>query len=160
MSFKHFDAPLLVVPDAEASAKYRRPMYRVTDAFSFYIGPKKDANWVHGPNGFLTDGASVPKWLHWLIKPWGKHGQAAVVHDVLCEIPYVFTETGPEIISYNTAHKIFKQALQVTGNSKAKVFVMYWAVRTYFFFKGYKVDIKLAHANQTLLSNHVATNAT
>lgn len=155
MSFTKFDAPLMVVYDPLASTTYKKPLYRVTTPFSFYIGAKEDQKWVHVPEGYLTDGASVPKWLHWLIKPWGKHGQAAVVHDILCEIPYIQTAEGARIVSYNRIHKIFKEALQVTGNSKLKCFAMYWAVRAYFFFNGYKVDLSVAKTNQSLLRDRV-----
>lgn len=155
MSFKRFDAPLHVIPDEEASLKYGRPMYRVDQAFSFYTGDLKDDAWVHVPKGFLTDGASVPKAFHWLIKPWGRHGQAAVVHDLLCQIPFLHTTTGNQLITFNRTHKIFKEALEVTGNNRVKVFVMYWAVRSYFFFKGYKVDTKLERANLVTVKEHL-----
>lgn len=149
--FTKFDAELNVVRDEEATKHYGKPMYRVTEAFSFYVGAKEDQTWVYIPVGFLTDGATIPSWLHWLIKPWGKHGQAAVVHDMLCDVPYLHTPEGPKLISFNRVHKVFKEALKVSGNSDLKVFAMYWAVRTYFFFKGYKVNLRKSSHNQVTL---------
>lgn len=35
------------------------------------------------PEGFRTDGASVPRLFWNLIPPWGRYGAAAVVHDYL-----------------------------------------------------------------------------
>ena len=35
------------------------------------------------PMNFYTDFASVPKWLHWFIKPQGRHSRASVLHDYL-----------------------------------------------------------------------------
>lgn len=35
------------------------------------------------PAGFITDYASVPACLRWLMSQTGKHGKAAVVHDYL-----------------------------------------------------------------------------
>lgn len=35
------------------------------------------------PTNFYTDFASVPKFLHWLIKPQGRHSRASVLHDFL-----------------------------------------------------------------------------
>lgn len=37
------------------------------------------------PKGYLTDGATVPRLFWSFIPPWGKYGQACVVHDFLCE---------------------------------------------------------------------------
>lgn len=35
------------------------------------------------PRGFITDGASVPRWLWWLFPPIDRYFTAALVHDYL-----------------------------------------------------------------------------
>jgi hypothetical protein len=35
------------------------------------------------PAGFVTDLASLPAFLRWWTDPWGRHGHAAIVHDLL-----------------------------------------------------------------------------
>src|SRR4051812_33768138 len=36
------------------------------------------------PAGFVTDFASVPQFMYWLIPSYGQYTNAAVVHDYLC----------------------------------------------------------------------------
>lgn len=84
-SFTRFNAPLNVVPDKEASRILKDDYYMVNDGFVYYIGEKDSSFYVRVDHGFLSDGASVPRPFRWLIPRWGKHGQAAVLHDKLCE---------------------------------------------------------------------------
>ena len=35
------------------------------------------------PQGFITDFASIPRPLWWLLPRWGKYGPAAILHDYL-----------------------------------------------------------------------------
>src|SRR5690242_3006060 len=37
------------------------------------------------PVDFLTDLASVPRWLTWLVPRYGEYTRAAVIHDCLCQ---------------------------------------------------------------------------
>lgn len=70
-----------------------RPIYAIHgkegNGFIFYIGYEGSTLWVHIPEGFLTDGASIPSGIRWMVP---KHIQelalkAAAVHDKLCEDP-------------------------------------------------------------------------
>lgn len=133
--FNRFTQPLETEHDHIASMKHGKEMHKVLRAFSFYVGERENNEWVYIPEGFLTDGASVPKWLHWVIPPWGKHGQAAVVHDMLCQIPVLHTPDGMVQINDSRVNDIFKEALVVSGNGRIKVFAMYWAVKAYFLFR-------------------------
>jgi Protein of unknown function (DUF1353) len=51
----------------------------------FYI--TKSLEWspppIHVPSGFLSDLASIPKFLHNVAKPTERHAHAAIVHDYL-----------------------------------------------------------------------------
>lgn len=46
-----------------------------------WTGTKGDTFVV--PTGFVTDFASVPRFLHWLVSPYGAYTRAAVLHDWL-----------------------------------------------------------------------------
>lgn len=81
-SFTRFDAPLNVVFSEEASRILKDEYHVVKEGFTYYLD---DQRFVRVEKGFLSDGASIPKWLSWLIPRWGKHGQAAVLHDKLCD---------------------------------------------------------------------------
>lgn len=83
-SFTEFSAPLLIKYDLAASERNGGDRWDVTQSFDFYTGPKENGEVITIPQGFVTDGATVPRLFWGLIPPWGKYGQAAVVHDYLC----------------------------------------------------------------------------
>jgi len=60
---------------------------------------------VKVPEGFVTDGASVPRLLWWLFPPTGRYFTAAVVHDWLLERGTPWKE----------ANRIFYRALKEQG---------------------------------------------
>jgi len=39
--------------------------------------------WVEVPDGFVTDGPSIPRWVRWLIPARGRQWEASVAHDYL-----------------------------------------------------------------------------
>lgn len=84
-SFTRFDARLCTVYDTEASHILGRDYWRVTQGFRYYIGSKDSGRYVDVPTGFLTDGASIPRVFWSILPPWGEYGQAAALHDYLCE---------------------------------------------------------------------------
>lgn len=60
---------------------------------------------VKVPEGFVTDGASVPRLLWWLFPPTGRYFTAAVVHD------WLLTQGMP----WKEANRIFYCALKEQG---------------------------------------------
>lgn len=75
---------------------------------------------VHVEKGFVTDFASVPKFLHWLIGPVEKHGRAAVLHD------YLYRK---KLCSRVVADAVFLEAMGVLGVGRLKRWTMFVAVR-------------------------------
>lgn len=91
------------------------------------------------PVGFTTDFATVPRFLHWLILPYGAYTRAAVLHDWLLT----------ELAAWHRAHQaghipadlasppansrdtdgIFRRVMQDLGVPWAKRWVMWAAVR-------------------------------
>lgn len=84
-SFTQFSAELHTVKASDTTG-YLDGDYRFIDpGFEFYLSEANPAEKVIIPRGYLSDGASIPWFIRWALKPWGTYGQCAVVHDKLCE---------------------------------------------------------------------------
>lgn len=114
-SFTEFSAPLRIQYDKEASEALGADHWRVTESFRYFIGGKDTQQWVTVPAGYLTDGASVPRPLWSVIPPWGAYGQAAVVHDLLCEYLSIVDHGKPTAITRKRCDEIFDEAMIVLG---------------------------------------------
>jgi hypothetical protein len=114
-SFTEFSAPLRIQYDKDASAVLGHDHWRVTESFRYSIGGKDTQQWVTVPAGYLTDGASVPRIFWSLIPPWGAYGQAAVVHDLLCEYLSIVDHGKPKAITRQRCDEIFSEAMTVLG---------------------------------------------
>jgi hypothetical protein len=110
-AFTAFTAPLNIQYDAHASAALGADHWRVTEGFQYFIGSRRE--WITVPAGYLTDGASVPRVFWSLLPPWGAYGQAAVVHDLLCEYLSVVEQGKPKPITRARADEIFDEAMRV-----------------------------------------------
>lgn len=84
-SFTRFTAESCLEIDDQASRILGKNYWRVTKAFRYYIGSEGSNRYVDVPTCFLTDGASVPVYLRWLIPALGEYSQATTLHDYLCE---------------------------------------------------------------------------
>ena len=89
--------PLIVFDPAtgigQEKTREGRRLHRVKGAegngFYFHVGFNGSGLAVHVPEGFVTDGPSIPGWCRWLV-PKAAREQAmksAAVHDRLCEDP-------------------------------------------------------------------------
>lgn len=123
-----FDRPLTTQYDALASALLGADHWRVTAPFTYLI---TDTQSVSIPAGYLTDGASVPKVFWNIIPPWGKYGQAAVVHDLLCEYLTVLEDGHPVAISRAYCDSVLNQAMQALGVPDYQRLAIYWSVCAY-----------------------------
>lgn len=112
-SFTRFSAPLLIQHDPLASAVLGEDYWRVAKSFRYDIGFEGSQRWVTVPAGYLTDGASVPRIAWSIIPPWGSYGQAAVLHDLLCEYLTVIENGLPVPITRAEADAIFLEAMTV-----------------------------------------------
>jgi len=111
--------------------------WRVLEGFRYYIGDKECSLYVYIPAGYLTDGASVPRLFHNVVGPWGKHGQAAIVHDYLCEyltftkeilIDGIVITKVKHSITRAECDKIFLEAMTVLEVPTLRKNIMYRAV--------------------------------
>jgi hypothetical protein len=111
--FTKFDVPLLIQFDSAASAALGADHWRVAREFRYMIGSEDSQQWVTVPAGYLTDGASVPRIFWSLLPPWGANGQAAVVHDLLCEYLQIMDHGRMVSITRERADQIFIEAMRV-----------------------------------------------
>lgn len=130
-SFTDFSAPLGIQYDAEASLALGKDHWRVLNSFRFYIGSPESGKVVYVPAGYLTDGASVPQLFWNIIPPWGSYGQAAVVHDILCEYLSITKDGQPQPITRARCDAILLEAMEALGVPKAKRWAIYLAVCAY-----------------------------
>jgi len=128
---KSFTAPLDIRYDAQSSKILGADHWRVITPFRYYLGDKYSEQWVTVPAGYLTDGASVPQLVWNLIPPWGSYGQAAVVHDLLCE--YLAIVVAGELVSITRERcdEILYESMGVLGVQEWKCWVIYQGVSMY-----------------------------
>lgn len=110
-----FTEPLDIRYDPAASKILGADHWRVISPFRYYLGEKYSEQWVMIPAGYLTDGASVPRLLWNMIPPWGSYGQAAVVHDYLCENLQIMVAGKSTPITRTRCDEILNEAMQVLG---------------------------------------------
>lgn len=109
-----FTAPLAVSP---VDDKF---WVLLTDNFSFDVGAEGSGDQVRVPYGFTTDFASTPSILWGIMGgPWGKHGNAAVIHDWL-----YYSEQRPK----HEADNIFYEGMKVMGVPPVRAWMMWKAV--------------------------------
>lgn len=130
-SFTRFSAALQVQYDEDASEILGADHWRVCQPFRFYLGGKDTDRWVYVPAGYLTDGASVPRACWSLIPPWGSYGQAAVVHDIVCEYLSITVDGKPHSVTRTECDEILLEAMTVLGVPEAQRNAIYGAVSLY-----------------------------
>jgi len=71
-----FTEPLIV-------KKISKRMWEVDRGFNYHVGVEDSKEFVHVPEGFPTDFASIPRPFWIIFPPDGQYTQAAVLHDYL-----------------------------------------------------------------------------
>ncbi len=114
----------IVLVPKELKEKSRR-IAAVAQPFGFVCKLSKHERLaVITPAGYVTDFASIPKQVQFLISPFGKHAEAAVVHDWL----YTLGTRG-DAKNRKIADKAFVRALRLLDVHWLKRQIMYWGVR-------------------------------
>ncbi len=113
-----FTSPLIVSPLKDG----RR--WQLRKSFTYHFGSQHSRFIIRVPKGFITDFASVPRFLWGWIPYWGKWGKASVIHDYLYQTHQV---------ERSIADAIFYEAMLVEGTKKWKARLMYRAVRLFGF---------------------------
>lgn len=79
--------------------------------------------------GYVTDFASVPRWLWSLFPPIGKYNRAALVHDYLYDLQYRQKELGEKAARKFADEQFLYLANKVNAEGKVCNYVMYLMVR-------------------------------
>lgn len=129
--FTRYIAETNVVPSSFASKRLGRNYSIVLEGFEYYVGHESDGVIITISPGYITDGATIPRPLRKYIPAWGKYGQAAIVHDYLCEHLEVSVHGVPTSISRRQCDLIFLEAMGVLGVPWYQRIFFYTAVRFY-----------------------------
>lgn len=143
-SFKQFTGASDVQYSIIAAETLDKDYWLVTKAFTYYVDYNTKKLRVDVPLGFLTDGASVPKLFWNIIPPWGRYGQAAIVHDWLCENLYFLDENDQKVpITRKECDLTLYEAMHVLGVPPSTGKMIYCAVSAYrMTFGTSKVNVK------------------
>ena len=130
IDLKAFDSDLGIEYSKYASDMMKTDLWIVKKGFVFYLDETRTKT-VTVPKGYLTDGASVPRVFWSFIPPWGSYGQAAVLHDYLCE--YLSYMDGDKYVSLTRREvdNILLQAMSDLQVPKLTRVTIWAAVRIY-----------------------------
>jgi len=120
-----FTTPLVVSPLPDGRH------WKLVFQFCYDVGNKDSGDRITVPVGFITDFASSPPPIWWLIPPWGKYGKAAVIHDYLYQLG---------IRTRKEADDIFRESMLVLGVAPWRVSLMYWGVRIFGWLAWHRVE--------------------
>lgn len=101
-----------------------RRIAAIAQPFGFVAKIGKERLAVIAPAGYVTDFASIPWYASWIINPFGRHAEAAVIHDWL----YTLGKPG-DAKNRLVADKAFVRALRLLEVGWLKRIVMYFFVR-------------------------------
>lgn len=127
-AFPHFDGPLDTRYDREASARLGKDHWRNLGRFRLMLSPRQ---WVDVPAGILSDGGTIPRLMQNVVSPWGKLGQAYVMHDQLCEYLSLTVDGKPVPITRTRCDELLYVAMQVLGATPAELAKVRAAVDLY-----------------------------
>ena len=130
VTFGNFKTQLGIVYSNHASSALEKDLWVVKKEFHYHIDG--DVNKIIiVPRGFLTDGATVPRVFWNIVPPWGRYGQAVVLHDYLCEYQGFWNYGVWESLTRAQIDKIFDIAMGELGVNSFTRKLMYRSVRAY-----------------------------
>lgn len=136
--FTRFDAQASVSYSEEATKLLGKTHWVLTNDFTYHVGKLPSDLVAFVPRGFITDGASVPRVFWSFFPPWGPYGQAAILHDYLCNYLCLFENGKKKYITRKQCDDIFLEAMDVLGVGKLARFLIHKAVRANSTFLGIK----------------------
>lgn len=85
--------------------------WKLIDPIRFEAGAEGSGRWIEVPAGFVTDGATIPPALRFVLAVWGSYGRAAALHDYLYSILRAGNLTGcAPVTGADTLHPAFEAA--------------------------------------------------
>lgn len=88
-TFTRFSAEEQLRYDKVASVLNNKDIWDTIPGFRYYIGVENSTRYVDVETNFKTDGATIPRWLWWLLPPIGEYTQCTTLHDKLCTTYYI-----------------------------------------------------------------------
>lgn len=95
--------------------------WKLNKRLMYWSGPV--TGFVVVPTNFITDFASVPRFLWPLIPPTGRYTRAAVLHD------YLYSKGCKYDFERWMCDELLFQACQALGAKKWRCYAIYWGVR-------------------------------
>lgn len=83
-TFTQFDGEERLVYLTLLSKLNNRDLWGIKPGYRYYIGYKGSDEYVDVEDGFVTDGATIPRFLWSILPPIGEYTQATTLHDKLC----------------------------------------------------------------------------
>jgi hypothetical protein len=128
-TFTGFSAIEQLQYDKLASAMYGKDIWDLIPGFRYYIGSVDSGKYVDVETGFKTDGATIPRFLWWILPPMGEYSQACTLHDKLCQtykVIQVINGIPTEVaITRKEVDRILKESMDVLEVKPwKKVFIM------------------------------------
>lgn len=134
-TFTRFSAKEQLRFNKAASVLYGKGIWDTLPGFRYYIGSEGSNEYVDVETGFLTDGATIPRFLWWLLPPVDEYSQATTLHDKLCRtytITRVVNGIATEVkISRKRIDEILKEAMEVLEVTPWKKEAIMLGVNTY-----------------------------
>lgn len=93
-TFTRFSAEEQLRYDKVASVLNNKDIWDTIPGFRYYIGEENSTRYVDVETNFKTDGATIPRFLWWLLPPIGEYTQCTTLHDKLCTTYYIIENVG------------------------------------------------------------------
>lgn len=87
--FTRFSAEEQLVYQRTLSHAVGKALFAALPGYRYYIGSESSGRWVDVETGFITDGATIPRALWWLLPPIEEYTQCTTLHDKLCTTYFV-----------------------------------------------------------------------
>lgn len=105
--------------------------WQLNRPFTYRIGSRYSRHFVSVSKGFVTDWASIPKFIFWLLPWWAKFQKGAVLHDWLYKVKYIMGKP----ITRKQADDVFLEAMLIDfrnhKSGKVVAFTEHLAVRLF-----------------------------
>ncbi len=106
-----------------AQLESNKKLWVVNKAFDYHVGSEESKEVISIPVGYVTDGASIPRFLWSIVgHPLAEYAQSAVVHDIIY---------GDKRYTRKKCDQIFLEAMKVQGVSLWKRRIIYRALRMF-----------------------------
>lgn len=116
-----------------------KDLWDVIPGYRYYIGTEESNDYVDIETGFVTDGATIPRFLWWLLPPTGEYSQCTTLHDKLCTTYYFIRMVeGKEVkvaLTRKQIDMILKESMDVLKVTPWKKHTIMAGVNAYRIFK-------------------------